>query len=66
MSVLTKRKMFETLVLIWSCESLERQQGRSSITSKLLGHPSCITVEYNENISGDKELASNHRVSQHT
>lgn len=26
----------------------------------------CITVEYNENVSEDKALASNHRVSRHT
>lgn len=40
--------------------------GRSSITSKLLGYSSCITMDYNENVPGDKALASNHRVSRHT
>lgn len=66
-SVLKRRKMLSTLVVIWSGESLERNR-MMLITSKL---PKAIPATSLWNTTkrtpaGNKPLASNHGASLHT
>lgn len=66
-SVLKRRKMLSTLVVIWSGESLERNR-MMLITSKL---PKAIPAASLWNTTkrtpaGNKPLASNHGASLHT